>query len=149
MTATITYSINLTDGDSTPAWLALCLTATPGAQDSGRVRYTVTTEQPAALEAALDADDTVIGYEEQGEPVTITDRQIRTLRAEAVAAGDSLQVAICDVALATGIAAIAEIDESVRGDLEVLGIIPEHVGADLAARAECARVIADAAAQGE
>ena len=47
------------------------------------------------------------------------------------------------------IAAIAEIDESVRGDLEVLGIIPEHVGADLAARAECARVIADDAAQGE
>ena len=79
---------------------------------------------------------------------TITDRQIRTLRAEAVAAGDSLQVAICDVALATGIATIAEIEESVRADLEVLGIIPEHVGADLAARAECARVIADAAAQG-
>jgi len=79
---------------------------------------------------------------------TITNRQIRTLRTEAAAAGDSLQVAICDVALATDIAAIAEIDESVRRDLEVLGIIPEHVGADLVARAECARVITDAQANG-
>ena len=58
----ITYSINLTDSETPPTWLALCVTATPGAQDSGRVRYTVTTSQPEALEAALDADESVIEY---------------------------------------------------------------------------------------
>lgn len=58
-----TYSINLTDSETTPAWMALCTTATPGAQDSGRVRYTVTTEQPEALESALDADESVIEYD--------------------------------------------------------------------------------------
>lgn len=69
---TTTYSINLTDSEQTPAWMALCATATPGAQDSGRVRYTVTTEQPAALEAALNADADVLTYEAQegGEAVT-------------------------------------------------------------------------------
>ena len=67
-----TYSINLTDSDSTPAWLSLCATATPGAQDSGRVRYTVTTEQPAALEAALDADDAVLEYARTGTMSTRT-----------------------------------------------------------------------------
>ena len=62
---TATYTINLTDSEQTPAWMALCATATPGAQDSGRVRYTVTTEQPDALEAALDADDDVLEYERE------------------------------------------------------------------------------------
>lgn len=68
---TTTYSINLTDGDSAPAWMSLCTTATPGAQDSGRVRYTVTTEQPEALEAALDADDSVIEYETQDPEIVL------------------------------------------------------------------------------
>lgn len=63
---TATYTINLTDSEQTPAWMALCATATPGAQDSGRVRYTVTTEQPDALEAALDADDAVLEYARTG-----------------------------------------------------------------------------------
>ena len=56
------YSINVTDSDAAPAWLALCATVAMGAQDSGRQRMTVTTAQPAALEAALAADDTVIEY---------------------------------------------------------------------------------------
>ena len=72
---------------------------------------------------------------------TITTRQIRALRREAAAAGDMMQVAICNVALADGLGDIAEIDESVRGDLESVGIIPEHVGADVAARQMCADAI--------
>lgn len=78
---------------------------------------------------------------------TITDDQIETLRDEAGAAGDLVQVAICDVALAGGLAEIAEIPHETRAALEALGIIPEHIDADVRARAECARVIADAEAQ--
>lgn len=72
---------------------------------------------------------------------TITDEQIETLRDEASEAGDLLQVAICDVALATGLSEIADVPHEYRIELEALGIIPEHVGADVVARAECARVI--------
>lgn len=54
-------------------------------------------------------------------PETITDEQIEALRAEAGAAGDLAQVAICD--------------RAIDGDMQ--------------ARAECARVIADAQAQQE
>ena len=79
--------------------------------------------------------------------LTITDEQIESLRAEAEAAGDDLQVAICDIALATELGQIADIDETLRADLEERGIIPEHVNADVVARAECARVIAEAQAQ--
>lgn len=75
---------------------------------------------------------------------TLTDRQIRGLRREAATAGDRAMVAICDVALQ--LAEIADIDHEVRADLERLGIIPEHVDADGRARAEIARVIADAEA---
>lgn len=77
---------------------------------------------------------------------TITTKQIRALRTEAGAAGDAVQIALCAVALASGLADVAEIDESVRSDLEALGIIPEHVGADIAARSLCADAINDAAA---
>lgn len=51
----------------------------------------------------------------------ITDEQIETLRAEATEAGDEAQAGICDAAL--------------RGNVD--------------ARAECARVLADAQAQGD
>lgn len=70
MTTTATYSINLTDTDTTPAWMALCLTATPGAQDSGRVRYTITVDADKAgqLVEALDADEDVIEYEQIATP---------------------------------------------------------------------------------
>jgi hypothetical protein len=51
---------------------------------------------------------------------TITDRQIWALRDEAAAAGEH------------------------RAELRALGIIPEHIDADVRARADCARVIAQA-----
>lgn len=78
----------------------------------------------------------------------ITDAQIQTLRAEAAQHRDWVQVAVCDVAMATS--PTDDIPESCDGHfaaLEATGIIPGHIGADLAARAECARVIADAEAQ--
>lgn len=74
--------------------------------------------------------------------VTVTRKQIHTLRTEAREAGDEITVAICDVALAAWLGEIAVIDESVRSDLERLGIVPEHVGADLAARAKIAEMLA-------
>jgi hypothetical protein len=64
MTTTATYSINCTDAEAPPAWAALCATLTPGAQDSGRCRYAVTTARPGALEAMLEADASVIEYED-------------------------------------------------------------------------------------
>lgn len=77
---------------------------------------------------------------------TLTDDQIEALRAESVAAGDLLMTAICDVALLGELDRIADVDEQ-RAALEAMGIIPEHVGADVIARREIARVIADAEAQ--
>jgi len=80
--------------------------------------------------------------------VTITDSQIRALESEAAKAGDILQVAICRIALATGLTEIADLSDlpHVRADLERMGIVPEHIWADDRARAECARVMDDAAA---
>lgn len=80
---------------------------------------------------------------------TTTNRQIRALRQEAGEAGDLITVAICDVALATRLGQVAEIDESVRSDLEIMGIVPEHVGADVEARAKVAEMIAEAEAARE
>lgn len=68
----------------------------------------------------------------------VTGEQIEALMAEAGVAGDELQVAVCLVALGRD-------DERVlaqRRGLERLGIIPEHVGADISAAAECAHVCA-------
>lgn len=70
-----TYRISMIDTEKTPAWLDLCESQSGGDQDSfvregevvGRYVFTATTEQPAALEAALDADDGVLEYEEAGE----------------------------------------------------------------------------------
>jgi len=81
------------------------------------------------------------GYEAAHLPDEITDEQIAQLRAEAAQAGDLVMTAICDVALASQLDEIAEIDGSVRSELERRGIIPERVGADVLARAECERVI--------
>jgi len=72
----------------------------------------------------------------------ITDTQIRALRREAAAAGDELLVVMCRVALAHGLTVIVD-PRRHRGALEAMGIIPEHVDADVRARAECARVIAE------
>lgn len=80
---------------------------------------------------------------------TITDRQIEELREEALAAHtpDLVQSSLCAVALATDLGEVAEIEESVRADLEQLGVIPEHVGADVVARGLCARAINSARAR--
>lgn len=74
---------------------------------------------------------------------TLTRKQIRALRQEAGTAGDAITVSICDVALAERPGQIAEIDESTRADLEIMGIVPEHVGADVVARAKIAEMIAE------
>jgi len=68
---------------------------------------------------------------------TLTDCQIRTLRGEAMAAGDYAQVDICQRALTSD-------DDTIDSDGN------EIAGADMSqddARRECARVIATAAAQ--
>lgn len=73
----------------------------------------------------------------------ITDHQIRALRREARDAGDTVQALICDIALSTALhAPPVEIGEH-RAKLETLGIIPEHVDADVRARAICADVITE------
>jgi hypothetical protein len=116
------YSINVADSDTAPAWLALCATVAMGAQDSGRQRMTVTTAQPAALEAALAADDTVIEYAaDSAAAETITAAQIRALRNEAQAAGDYAQVDICNRALTREIDGTQDQDgnEVARADLSV------------------------------
>ena len=76
----------------------------------------------------------------------ITDEQIETLRTEAATAGDMLQVTICDIALASGLTDVVDPGEH-RAALEAIGIISEHIDADVVARAECARVLADSDAQ--
>lgn len=83
--------------------------------------------------------------EELDEELDIDD-DIRALRAEAAKAGDLLQVALCDVALATGLTEIAEIPHSQRAPLERLGIVPEHTDADLKARRLCLAAMAEARA---
>lgn len=74
---------------------------------------------------------------------SLTNKQIRALRQEAGEAGDTVTVSICDVALATRPGQIAEIDESTRADLEIMGIVPEHVGADVAAREKVVEMISE------
>lgn len=72
----------------------------------------------------------------------ITDSQIRTLRTEAARAGDLRQEAICILAL-RGPSALEGADPGTEHDLLLsAGRTQEW------ARAECARVIDDAAAQG-
>lgn len=120
----------------------------------------------ATPEEALDAmardagyasqDDTVsggvapfAGSVEAYEPTTeesLTDEQIETLLAEAERARDYLAAAICAVALASHLDEIADVGEH-RADLEALGIIPEHVDADVHARREVARMIREAEVQ--
>lgn len=78
----------------------------------------------------------------------ITGAQIRALRTEAAAAGDHAQALICDIALGEVV-----LDEDTTIDsLRIATVISprdqrriaEHFGDRDSARAECARVIADA-----
>lgn len=59
------YSVQMTDSETPAVWMSLpgVLAVRPGAQDSGRVHYTVETTDAPALEAALEADDSVLEYE--------------------------------------------------------------------------------------
>lgn len=77
-------------------------------------------------------------------PETITDQQIAALRQEAREAGDLAQAVICRIALegridADGVDQLDYEDHTVRTALQEM--------TQEAARAECARVIADAEAQ--
>lgn len=62
---TATYHLLCHDTDEPTPWMDTpgIFKLTPGAQDSGRVRYVVVTTDPAALESALDSDRSVISYE--------------------------------------------------------------------------------------
>ena len=70
----------------------------------------------------------------------ITDTQIHSLRREALAHGDDLMALVCSIALAGALTEYVDPGDH-RAALEALGIIPEHIDADLRARAECARAI--------
>ncbi len=63
---TTKYIINTIDSDETSEWMSLCETVRPGNQDSGRCQFAAWTDRQAELEAALDADDSVVSYYEQG-----------------------------------------------------------------------------------
>lgn len=56
------YRITTIDTDGPMSWQDHCMTVCPGEQDSGRCNYRVTTADGAELEAALEADDSVIRY---------------------------------------------------------------------------------------
>lgn len=60
---TVRFDLNMIDSDQPPSWLALCATAEPYNQDSGKCRMRGTTDHPVALEHALDADDNVLTFE--------------------------------------------------------------------------------------
>lgn len=77
----------------------------------------------------------------------IDDDDIKQLSAEAAESGDGLMVALCAVALASDLGEVAEFDEDQRGALERLGVIPEHIDADVRARRHCADAINNARAQ--
>lgn len=72
--------------------------------------------------------------------LSVDDEQIEALRAEAGEAGDLLHVALCNVALAGVLGEIADVGDQ-HGALVAMGIIPEHVDADVRARAACATAI--------
>lgn len=100
-----------------------------------------------AVAAVLTADPTLTAAEviealdeaaDEHAAAEITDSQIRRLRTEAAEAGDTAQVDLCDAALATteGVALDdTETTDSLGGSMS-----------RVEARAECARVIAEASA---
>lgn len=77
---------------------------------------------------------------------TLTEEQIEAFRVAAWQHRDYLAAAICEVALATGLDEIADVDEH-ASELEGLGIYYTHVGADLVARREVVRMIREADVQ--
>ena len=65
---TTTYALNMIDSNEPAAWMGAehVVSCVPGAQDSGKCVFVVETTDAAALEAALEADDDVIGYKVRG-----------------------------------------------------------------------------------
>jgi hypothetical protein len=99
---------------------------------------------PAVQSARADRDRAVADMIETTAE-TITPKQIR-LRHEAWLNGDTLQVALCNVALADDFEAIAGIGAQ-RAALERLGVVPGLVDADGRARQRCADAINAARAE--
>jgi hypothetical protein len=133
------YGVTMTTGPEGESVSAQALT-----RDAARACVAALTAAGIEASEAPDCDDRSMSWIYITEPITadtITDRQIRALRDTAAAAGDEAQVIICDIALASGLADMIDPGEH-RAALRALGIIPEHVDADVRARAECARVIA-------
>lgn len=62
-----TYLINLIDSDLAPDWRNLCTSMRDPRQEGEECRWTVATESPAELEAALEADEAVTWYEQVEE----------------------------------------------------------------------------------
>ena len=60
------YSVNTIDTEARQAWMdnPAVIDYRPGEQDSGRCRFTVTTDNPTTLTAAFDTDPDVLDYEE-------------------------------------------------------------------------------------
>lgn len=80
--------------------------------------------------------------------MSVEDAQLERLLSDAGRAGDQMQVALCLIALQrTEESWQRECLDEVRARLERIGVIPEHIDADVLARAECARVIRDAGVQ--
>ena len=132
MTTKTTYHVNINDTDATPDWVTPgrdTITGSHG-QDSGRCWLVVETTDPAALEAALDADDDVVEYNTKTTADSITNEQIEALLAEAAEHGDEMQVAYCRLAL---------------GGTPMIALNTTPYGA----RIECARVIEAARAAAE
>lgn len=75
--------------------------------------------------------------------IRITDAQIEALRTEAGAAGDSLQVALCDVALGRE----DRVRDSQIPAMERVGVVLERSDAADVARSLCERAIGAGAAQ--
>jgi hypothetical protein len=135
------YGVTMTTGPEGESVSAQALT-----RDAARACVAALTAAGVEASEAPDRDDRSMSWIYITEPDittadTITDRQIRALRDEAAAAGDEAQVIICDIALASGLTDMIDPGEH-RAELQSLGIIPEHIDADVRARAECARVIA-------
>ena len=78
--------------------------------------------------------------------IEITDQDIAFLAEEAAQAGDSVMVAICEIALGVYDEKLhyEDPDPTIRKGLESIGIIIEHLDQAKIARDECIRVITNA-----
>ena len=73
--------------------------------------------------------------------MTVTNKQIYALRDEAIEHGDHVMEALCDIALASALGKIPDINEEIRSDLERLGVYECDVRNRDIARARCAEIL--------